>query len=169
MRIGMVGLGKMGANMTKRLIEKGHEVVGFDLGAEARAAVASFGAETAASLDELAAKLAAPRVAWVMVPAGKPTDDTVAALGQRSQAGDVVIDGGNSNYKEAAPYAAQLSKGACTSSTPAPPAGSGGSRTATASWSAAAPRPSPSRSRSLSLSPLRAAMPMSALSAPGTL
>ena len=111
MRIGMVGLGKMGANMTRRLIDKGHEVVGFDLGAEARAAVASFGAETAASLDELTAKLSAPRVAWVMVPAGKPTDDTVAALGGASRPGDVVIDGGNSNYKEAAPYAAELSKG----------------------------------------------------------
>jgi len=106
----MVGLGKMGANMTRRLIEKGHEVVGFDLGADARAAVASYGADTASSLDELTAKLSPPRVAWVMVPSGKPTDETIATLGQSFAAGDVVIDGGNSNYKEAAPYAAQLSK-----------------------------------------------------------
>jgi len=108
MKIGMVGLGKMGANMTRRLIEKGHEVVGFDLGAEARATAAGFGAETASSLDELAAKLSAPRVAWVMVPSGKPTAETVAALGQRFEAGDLVIDGGNSNYKDAVPYATGL-------------------------------------------------------------
>jgi len=108
MKIGMVGLGKMGANMTRRLIEKGHQVVGFDLGAEARTAVASYGAETVSNLEELADKLSAPRVAWVMVPAGKATEDTVAALGQLFEAGDLVIDGGNSNYKEAAPYAARL-------------------------------------------------------------
>jgi len=106
----MVGLGKMGANMTRRLIEAGHEVVGFDLGAEARAAVAGYGADTASSLDELVAKLSAPRVAWVMVPSGKPTDETVAALGQLFERGDLVIDGGNSNYKDAAPYAARLSE-----------------------------------------------------------
>ena len=91
MKIGMVGLGKMGANMTKRLIEKGHEVVGFDLGAEARATVAGYGAETAATLEELAGKLSAPRVAWVMVPSGKPTDETVAALGSLFDPGDIVI------------------------------------------------------------------------------
>src|ERR1039458_6256971 len=110
MRIGMIGLGKMGANMTRRLIEKGHEVVGFDLGAEARAAVASYGADTASSLEELAAKLSAPRVAWVMVPAGKPTEETVMSLCQYFVAGDLVIDGGNSNYKEAGPYAARLAE-----------------------------------------------------------
>jgi len=110
MKIGMVGLGKMGANMTRRLIEKGHQVVGFDLGADARAAVASYGADTASSLAELAGKLSAPRVAWVMVPAGKPTEDTVASLGQFFEAGDLVIDGGNSNFKEAVPYAAGLAE-----------------------------------------------------------
>ena len=110
MKIGMVGLGKMGANMTRRLIEKGHQVVGFDLGAEARATVAAYGAETASSLEELAAKLPVPRVAWVMVPAGKPTEETVTALGKYFAAGDLVIDGGNSNYKEAAPYAAALAE-----------------------------------------------------------
>jgi 6-phosphogluconate dehydrogenase len=106
----MVGLGKMGANMTRRLIENGHEVVGFDLGAEARATVAGYGAETASSLEELAAKLSQPRVAWVMVPSGKPTEDTVSALAGLFEAGDVVIDGGNSNYKDAAPYAARLAE-----------------------------------------------------------
>ena len=110
MKIGMVGLGKMGANMTRRLIEKGHEVVGFDLGAEARSAVAAYGADTASSLEELAAKLSPPRGAWVRVPAGRPTEDTVRSLGQLFEAGDLVIDGGNSNYKEAAPYAERLAR-----------------------------------------------------------
>jgi 6-phosphogluconate dehydrogenase len=108
MKIGMVGLGKMGANMTRRLIEHGHEVIGYDLGPKARAAVAEYGAETAASLEELAGKLEAPRVAWVMVPSGKPTAETVAALGKLFDAGDLVIDGGNSNYKDALPYAKGL-------------------------------------------------------------
>ena len=71
MKIAMVGLGKMGANMTQRLIEHGHQVVAFDLSDEARAAAAAIGAEPAATLEELAAKLSAPRVAWVMVPAGE--------------------------------------------------------------------------------------------------
>ncbi|MFZ2057446.1 MAG: decarboxylating 6-phosphogluconate dehydrogenase [Acidimicrobiales bacterium] len=110
MKIGMVGLGKMGANMTRRLIDKGHEVVGFDLGTDARAAVAAYGADTASSLEELAAKLPSPRVAWVMVPSGKPTEETVASLGQHFEAGDLVIDGGNSNFKDAAPYAALLAE-----------------------------------------------------------
>ncbi len=110
MRIGMVGLGKMVANMTRRLIEKGHEVVGFDLGAEARRAVAGYGAETVDTLEALADKLAAPRVVWVMVPAGGPTDETVERLSTLLDTGDVVIDGGNSNYKEAAPMEARLAE-----------------------------------------------------------
>jgi 6-phosphogluconate dehydrogenase len=110
MRMGMIGLGKMGANMSRRLIEKGHEVVGFDLGEHARQAVASYGADTTDTLEGLAAKLEAPRVAWVMVPAGKPTSDTVAKLAELFEAGDVVIDGGNSNYKDAAPMADTLGK-----------------------------------------------------------
>ncbi len=110
MRIGMVGLGKMGANMSRRLIEKGHEVVGFDLGAEARQAVAGYGAETVDTLEALVDKLSAPRVVWVMVPAGAPTDETVERLSTLLDRGDVVIDGGNSNYKEAAPMEARLAE-----------------------------------------------------------
>ncbi len=109
MRIGMVGLGKMGANMTKRLIDKGHEVVGFDLGQAARDDVAAFGADTASTLDEMAAKLTPPRAAWVMVPAGDPTTETILRLGELFEAGDVVIEGGNSYYKDAAGYAEKLS------------------------------------------------------------
>ena len=71
MKIAMVGLGKMGANMTQRLIEHGHQVVAFDLSDEARNAAATTGAEPAATLEEMASKLAPPRVAWVMVPAGE--------------------------------------------------------------------------------------------------
>jgi len=108
MKIAMIGLGKMGANMTERLLKGGHQVVGFDLAQAARDAVAAKGAEPAASLEEVAAKLGSPRAAWVMVPSGKPTTDTIAALGELFEAGDVIIDGGNSNYKEAAPTAAAL-------------------------------------------------------------
>jgi 6-phosphogluconate dehydrogenase len=108
MKIGMVGLGKMGANMTQRLIEKGHQVVAFDLSAEARTAVAAKGAETAATLDEMVGKLQSPRVAWVMVPAGPATTGTIETLKGLMSTGDVVIDGGNSNYKEAGPAAESL-------------------------------------------------------------
>ncbi len=108
MKLAMVGLGKMGANMTQRLLEHGHEVVAFDLSEAAREAAAAMGAETASTLEEVAAKLEAPRVAWVMVPAGAPTNDTIAALGALFEAGDVVIDGGNSNYKETAPLVDSL-------------------------------------------------------------
>ena len=109
MKIAMVGLGKMGANMAQRLIEHGHEVVAFDLSEDARAGAAAFGAQPVATLDELVAALEPPRVAWVMVPAGKPTNDTITALAGLFSPGDVVIDGGNSNYKETAPLVDALS------------------------------------------------------------
>ena len=102
MKVAMVGLGKMGGFMTQRLMSKGHEVVGFDLSDEVRAQVAAKGADTAATLNELVSKLEAPRVVWVMVPAGKPTTSTIDELKGLLSSGDVVVDGGNSNYKEAA-------------------------------------------------------------------
>src|SRR5579872_1760637 len=108
MKIGMVGLGKMGANMTQRLIEHGHEVVAFDLSAQARQDVAGKGAQPAATLEELVGALAAPRVVWVMVPAGRPTVETIATLKTLLSSGDVVIDGGNTKYKESGPTAADL-------------------------------------------------------------
>jgi 6-phosphogluconate dehydrogenase len=80
MKIAMIGLGKMGANMTPRLIEHGHEVVAFDLSEEARTAAVGVGADPASTLEEVATKLSAPRVAWVMVPAGEPTNSTITTL-----------------------------------------------------------------------------------------
>jgi 6-phosphogluconate dehydrogenase len=109
MKIAMVGLGKMGANMAQRLIEHGHEVVAFDLSEEARNGAAAIGAQPVATLEDLAAALEPPRVAWVMVPAGKPTNDTITTLAGLFAPGDVVIDGGNSNYKETAPLVDELS------------------------------------------------------------
>jgi 6-phosphogluconate dehydrogenase len=108
MRIGMIGLGKMGANMTERLLKGGHEVVAYDLSADALTQAAAKGADTATTLAELASKLTPPRAAWVMVPAGKPTNDTIEELAGLFAAGDVIVDGGNSNYKEAAPTAERL-------------------------------------------------------------
>jgi 6-phosphogluconate dehydrogenase len=100
MRLGMVGLGKMGANMALRLMRGGHEVVGRDLSAENVKHLAADGAIASSSLDDLVGKLGQPRIAWLMVPAGDPTEQTVQALSQRFQAGDILIDGGNSYFKD---------------------------------------------------------------------
>jgi 6-phosphogluconate dehydrogenase len=100
MRLGMVGLGKMGASMALRLMRGVHEVVGSDLSAENVKHLASEGAIASSSLDDFVGKLGKPRIAWLMVPAGDPTEKTVQALSQRFQAGDVLIDGGNSYFKD---------------------------------------------------------------------
>jgi 6-phosphogluconate dehydrogenase len=100
MRIGMVGLGKMGANMARRLMRGGHEVVVTDLSADNVKKMAGEGSIASSSLDDFAAKLGKPRVAWLMVPAGGPTEKTVQALAQKFQAGDILIDGGNSYFKD---------------------------------------------------------------------
>jgi 6-phosphogluconate dehydrogenase len=100
MKIGMIGLGKMGANMTERLLKGGHEVVAYDLSADAVKAAAAKGAEASSSLDDLIAKLDSPKAVWVMLPAGHITDSTVEELAGKFAKGDVIIDGGNSNYKE---------------------------------------------------------------------
>ena len=100
MRVGMVGLGRMGANMTRRLMRGGHEVVVSDLSLDNVKPLAGEGAVASSSLDDFAGKLGKPRVAWLMVPAGGPTEQTVQALSQRMQAGDILIDGGNSYFKD---------------------------------------------------------------------
>ena len=100
MQLGMIGLGRMGANMVRRLMKAGHECVVHDLSPANVAALVKDGATGAATLDEFVGKLRAPRAAWVMVPAGAATEATVLALGERMAAGDVVIDGGNSYFKD---------------------------------------------------------------------
>jgi 6-phosphogluconate dehydrogenase len=100
MELGMIGLGRMGANMAERLVRGGHHVIGFDPKQEARSLVEGKGADTAASLELLAAKLETPRTLWLMVPAGNITDKSLDALVPFLAAGDTVIDGGNSNYKD---------------------------------------------------------------------
>jgi 6-phosphogluconate dehydrogenase len=110
MRIGMVGLGKMGANMAARLLRGGHEVVVTDHHAEAIRAAEEKGATGAATLEALVRALGAPgeRVVWIMVPSGDPTKETIASLATMLAANDVVVDGGNSNYKETMRHAALL-------------------------------------------------------------
>src|SRR5919109_374521 len=100
MQLGMVGLGRMGANIVRRLTGAGHECVVYDVDPDAVKQLAADGATGADSLDDLVAKLSAPRAAWVMVPAGKITEDTVSELGERLEAGDAIIDGGNSYYRD---------------------------------------------------------------------
>ena len=108
MRIAMVGLGRMGGNMTKRLVDGGHEVVAFDRDPESVKAAESDGAVAATSLDDAVAQLSPPRCVWVMVPSGGPTESTVGALAELLSVGDVVIDGGNSNYKDSMRRAGSL-------------------------------------------------------------
>jgi len=100
MEIGMIGLGRMGANMAQRLAKGGHRVVGFDPKPEARNALEQHGAGSADSLAALVGKLATPRAVWMMVPAGAITDSTVDALLGMLAAGDTLVDGGNSNYRD---------------------------------------------------------------------
>ena len=109
MELGMVGLGRMGANMSERLVQGGHRVVGYDRDAGAVARVTSVGAGGADSLENLAGKLTGkPRAIWIMVPSGAPVDDTIAALIPRLTKGDILIDGGNSNYKDTQRRAASV-------------------------------------------------------------
>ena len=100
MQLGMVGLGKMGANMTRRLMRGGHQLVVSDLSPDAVKQLAGEGAGGSSSLEDLIAKLTPPRAIWIMVPAGGPTEATVQKLAQHLQPGDAIIDGGNSYFKD---------------------------------------------------------------------
>lgn len=100
MELGMIGLGKMGANMTRRLLRSGHRVVAYDPRPEAVKELESEGAVGAGSLAGLVGQLRSPRAVWVMVPSGQITEETVRSLAGLLQTGDTVIDGGNSNYKD---------------------------------------------------------------------
>ena len=100
MQLGLIGLGKMGGNMAERLRLGGHQVVGFDFSAEAVAKLAASGNVGAKTLDEMAKKLEGRKAIWIMVPQGAPVDETIAKLEPLLNPGDILIDGGNSNYKD---------------------------------------------------------------------
>ncbi|MGH7965739.1 MAG: phosphogluconate dehydrogenase (NAD(+)-dependent, decarboxylating) [Candidatus Binatia bacterium] len=110
MQLGMIGLGRMGGNMVRRLLQGGHQVVAYNRSPEPTKELEKEGAIAAYSLEEVVKKLTPPRSVWVMVPSGKATADTVATLGGLLAAGDTVIEGGNSHYKEDALRAAELKK-----------------------------------------------------------
>ena len=100
MELGMVGLGRMGGNMAQRLLTGGHHIVAFDPQPQAVKAAEGNGADGASSLDELVSKLTAPRAVWVMVPDGAPTESTIKSLAELLSDGDMILDGGNSNFND---------------------------------------------------------------------
>jgi 6-phosphogluconate dehydrogenase len=106
----MIGLGKMGGNMTERLMRDGHKVVVFDRSADAIRHYVDLGSEAAKDAAAMVAQLETPRIVWIMVPAGKPVDDTIAALVPGMSKGDVIIDGGNSNFHDTVRRGAELEK-----------------------------------------------------------
>jgi len=109
MEIAIIGLGKMGGNMARRLLRGGHRVVGYNRSPEATQALAAeAGLKPAFSLEEVIEKLSSPRAVWVMVPAGDPTEQTVEALAALLSPGDIIVDGGNSNYKDTMRRAARV-------------------------------------------------------------
>ena len=108
MQLGMIGLGRMGANMVRRLMRGGHECVVFDLSADNVKQLANEGATGSSSLDDFITKLKSPRAVWIMVPAGEATEKTVNDLAAKMGAGDTIIDGGNSYFKDDARRAIAL-------------------------------------------------------------
>lgn len=110
MQLGMIGLGRMGANMTTRLLQGGHQVVVYDRSAEAVEQASEGGATGARSLADVVDRLETPRAIWVMVPSGEPTEETVQELAGLLSSGDTVIDGGNSNYKDTVRRGRQLAE-----------------------------------------------------------
>jgi 6-phosphogluconate dehydrogenase len=110
MQIAMIGLGRMGGNMVKRLMAGGHQVVGWDRDANVVAELAKEGMTPASSLADVAAKLSPPRAVWVMVPSGAPTDATIQDLKGVLSENDILIDGGNSNYKDSIRHSKELAE-----------------------------------------------------------
>src|SRR5689334_20622433 len=100
MQIGMIGLGRMGMNMARRLIQAKHEVVAFNRTAEKVSQIAKEGAVGTTSLDDFVSKLKTPRVVWLMLPTGQPLDQHIGELSTRLSKGDIVVDGGNSYFKD---------------------------------------------------------------------
>jgi 6-phosphogluconate dehydrogenase len=108
MKLGFVGLGKMGGNMVERLLEGGHEIVAYARSEDSIRQAESRGAAGARSLEELAGELSPPRVVWLMIPAGKPVEDTIARLAGLLSAEDVIVDGGNSRFSDSARHSSVL-------------------------------------------------------------
>ncbi|MEP6989448.1 MAG: phosphogluconate dehydrogenase (NAD(+)-dependent, decarboxylating) [bacterium] len=108
MQLAMIGLGKMGGNMTERLVRAGHQVVAYDRDAATVAKYKDVGAAPAKDLADIVRQLSGPRIVWIMVPSGQPTDDTIEALAGLLSPGDIIIDGGNSNYKDTMARAERL-------------------------------------------------------------
>ncbi|MFE9276905.1 phosphogluconate dehydrogenase (NAD(+)-dependent, decarboxylating) [Paenibacillus glucanolyticus] len=108
MKIGMIGLGKMGLNLVQNLIHQQHQVVAYDLNTELVSQAAGYGAEPASSTEVLVAKLDKPRILWMMVPAGNIVDSVIDSLSPLLEPGDILIDGGNSHYKDSIARAAKL-------------------------------------------------------------
>ena len=106
----MIGLGRMGGNMVERLMRQGHKLVVFDRSAETVAKYKAMGATPAGDLGAVVAALPKPRVIWIMVPAGDPVDQTIATLKPLLSAGDIIIDGGNSNFHDSMRRGAELAK-----------------------------------------------------------
>ena len=113
MELGLIGLGKMGAFMTERLVEAGHSVVGFDVDPDAVQRVVTVGASGAESIGDLVDQLDPPRAVWIMVPAGDPVDETIERLLPDLDDGDVIIDGGNSYYRDTLRRAEMCQAGGC--------------------------------------------------------
>lgn len=132
MEIGFIGLGRMGLNMVTRLARGGHRVFAFSPSGTHRQAVEEAGGTHPESLAALVAALAPPRTVWLMVPAGQAVDENIEALLPLLSPGDLIVDGGNSNYRTASGGRRTWRSAACSSSTPAPPAASGDWRSATA-------------------------------------
>jgi 6-phosphogluconate dehydrogenase len=110
MRLGFVGLGRMGGNMVRRLLADGHEIVAWARSEESVKEAAAGGAVAATSLEDVAARLTPPRVVWLMIPAGDPVEKSIAGLRPLLSAGDVIVDGGNSRFSDSARRAADLEK-----------------------------------------------------------
>ena len=126
MQLGMVGLGRMGANLVRRLMRDGHECVVYDVNHDAIKELEGEGAQGGDTLDEFLAKLSKPRAVWVMVPAAF-TGDTVMEIAKKMDPGDIIIDGGNSYYRDDIDRAKELASWTSTTSTAAPAAASSAS------------------------------------------
>ncbi len=110
MQLAMLGLGRMGGNMVQRLLQGGHKVVAYDVDQRRAAALTELGATPALTLDEVIAALTPPRVCWSMVPSGKSTEELISSLSARMQKGDIIVDGGNSNFKDSQRRAKELAE-----------------------------------------------------------